>query len=116
MWEYDKQDNQQLAISVTPNALPLVATQLSLPLTVLCFPHNAFIVGPSPQAIQAHCRLKEHVVHDSNSESEPADNKGSPATWSPIFPHAISTPKSRSSPKRKGKVDPASSRPTVFPL
>ena len=143
--EYDKQDNsdvEQPAVSDTLNASPSegpLATQLSSPLTASSLPQTAFFTaGPSPlspKVIQARRRLKKRVVHDSNSESEPADDKGSPAR-SPVFQHAISTSKSRSSPtpptsdedevpahpmqgynpKGKGKVDPASSRPTVLPL
>ena len=97
--------------------------------------------GSSPfttQVAQARRRPKKRVVHDSDSEdelgNELGNNKGSD-TKSPAFPHAINTPKSRSSPTpptsdnelpahpmhgykptSKGKIDPSASRATVVPL
>ena len=108
-------------------------------LTASSLPQSILTARPSPsspEVIQVRRRFKKRVVHDSNSDSEPADDNGSPANTSPVFPHSISTPKSRSSPtpptsdndamspypiqgynaKGKGKVGPASSRPTVPPL
>jgi mediator of replication checkpoint protein 1 len=122
---------------VTSNALTQDVFGMSLStLTASSLSQSAFAKSPSsltPQVIPARRRFKKRVVRDSDSES---DNKGSPATPSPAFPHAISTPKSRSSPtpptsdddempaypmheytsKGKGKVNPTVSRPTVVPL
>jgi mediator of replication checkpoint protein 1 len=104
-------------------------------LTTSPLSQSAIPQSPSSHVGHARRRLKRRVMDGSDSESEPAGNKCTSATRSPAFPHAISTPKSRSSPtpptsddempaypmqrhnsKGKGKANPPASRPTVAPL